>query len=168
MGSAKQHISVRGQSMGQTAIALGTACCEIVVISGPGEAMPGHPHVADLRPHAGLGPLAGIEAVLASGLADRWIIIPCDMPGLHAGTLRQLGDSPAPVACLGQPHRGAARLQLPLAVNAALLTSVRDFLDGGGRRIGDWLDAENAQIIAEVEESQVQNVNRPEDLPEPP
>ncbi|HWF46300.1 MAG TPA: molybdenum cofactor guanylyltransferase [Bryobacteraceae bacterium] len=40
--------------------------------------------------HPGLGPLAGIEAALASGRGDWNLIVACDMPGLDAGWLSKL------------------------------------------------------------------------------
>jgi molybdopterin-guanine dinucleotide biosynthesis protein A len=40
--------------------------------------------------HPGLGPLAGIEAALASGRGDWNLIVACDMPGLDATWLSKL------------------------------------------------------------------------------
>jgi molybdopterin-guanine dinucleotide biosynthesis protein A len=165
MGRAKQHIVVGDESMGQAAIAIGHECCEIVVVAGPADAMQAQQCVADLPEHTGMGPLAGIEAVLASGLASRWLIIPCDMPGLDACALQQLLDVEDPVACLGNPQAAEDRLQLPLAIDATLLRSVREFLKSDRRSIGAWLESVDARIVMQAEAFQAQNVNAPEDLP---
>ncbi len=167
MGREKQHIVVGEQSMGDAAIALGQRCCDTVVVSGPDTATCGaQPYIPDLPEHAGMGPLAGIEAVLASELAGRWLILPCDMPWLQAGALLKLLESAFPVACLGDPRIPDHRLQLPLAVDAALLGSVRASLDSGRRSVAAWLDAAGARIVQQAEALQVQNVNTPDDLPE--
>lgn len=41
---------------------------------------------------AGCGPLSGIEAALASGLADWCLVLGCDMPGADAASLSRLLD----------------------------------------------------------------------------
>jgi molybdopterin-guanine dinucleotide biosynthesis protein A len=48
----------------------------------------GFPCLADVRP--GFGPLAGIEAALASGRAELNLIAACDMPGMDLEWLRRL------------------------------------------------------------------------------
>ena len=50
-------------------------------------------HLPDLHP--GLGPLAGLEALLASGLAERYLIATCDQPLLRPELLTALAESPS-------------------------------------------------------------------------
>ncbi|MDK2973349.1 MAG: molybdenum cofactor guanylyltransferase [Candidatus Sumerlaeota bacterium] len=71
---------------------------------------------------ADCGPLAGIDALLASGLADAWLIVTCDQPLLTPGLLRPLvgdgrgaayfvtesGESLAPFPCLLPASLGGA------------------------------------------------------------
>jgi molybdenum cofactor guanylyltransferase len=47
-------------------------------------------HLQDLRP--GQGPLAGLEALLASGLARGYVVAACDQPLLTSDLLRMLGE----------------------------------------------------------------------------
>lgn len=47
-------------------------------------------HLQDLRP--GQGPLAGLEALLASGLAHGYVVAACDQPLLTSDLLRRLGE----------------------------------------------------------------------------
>lgn len=164
MGSPKQHVDVAGTAMGQRVIELGRACCDLLLVSGPDDAMPGMEHVADLPAHAGFGPLAGIEAVLASGRALRWIVLPCDMPDLTPATIKQLLESTSAVAALGSQLDPARPLQLPLAVDASLLCSVSAFLGTGQRAVGTWLETVDVHILPAPSEVEVHNINTPEDL----
>ena len=62
--------------------------CEQVVLVGNPHGLRGHAVVEDERPDS--GPLAGIEALLRSGAASRYLVLPCDMPGIAPGALRRL------------------------------------------------------------------------------
>ena len=62
--------------------------CGQVVISGNPHGAVGHQVIQDLRPDS--GPLAAIEAVLASGISPQYLMVPCDLPLLPAGLLARL------------------------------------------------------------------------------
>src|SRR5688572_11288706 len=59
-------------------------------------------HLPDLRP--GLGPLAGIEALLASSISSQYLVCPCDTPRLTSNLLERLlapGEPGAPRGAKG-------------------------------------------------------------------
>ena len=62
--------------------------CRQVVIAGSPHGMAGHQTIEDLRPDS--GPLAAIEAALASDISPQYLIVPCDLPLLPAGLLARL------------------------------------------------------------------------------
>jgi molybdopterin-guanine dinucleotide biosynthesis protein A len=164
MGSPKQHVDLGGTAMGQRVIELARDCCDCVVVSGPGDAMPDVEHIPDLAHHTGLGPLAGIEAILTSGRAARWLVLPCDMPSLKTATARQLAGSAATIAALADPANPSTPLQLPLALDVSMLQSISDFLDSGRRSVGGWLRTVNVESLPSPPMREIRNVNSPEDL----
>ncbi|NQT85270.1 molybdenum cofactor guanylyltransferase [bacterium] len=64
-------------------------------------------------PDAG-GPLAGIAAAFRSAPDHRWIILPCDLPLLHAGALSLLLDAWRPDRWVVQVKRPDQRYPEPL------------------------------------------------------
>ena len=159
MGSPKQHVEIDGVPMGQRVITIARDSGFHVVISGPNEAMPGMPHIADLATHAEHGPLAGIEAVLASGLAARWLILPCDMPRLTAASLTQLLALHVDIAAFADPTNHTTPLQLPLLIREAMLDPISRYLDSGRRSIGGWLAEHTITLAPPLESSEAENIN---------
>lgn len=137
-------------------------------------------HLGDLRP--GLGPLAGIEALLASGIASEYLLCACDTPRLTAPLLAKLlaamlAPMPAPAPSPSHPApaalaaafriRGRSTIEsLPLRISAQALPVVRAHLDRNQRSL--WravmdcrphiveLDPRDAALLV--------NVNTAEDL----
>ncbi|MEK5067372.1 molybdenum cofactor guanylyltransferase [Sporosarcina sp. FSL K6-1508] len=73
--------------------ALAICCDEIVVVTRPEhmERFPSHVHImTDLVAYAGLGPLAGILSVMESVEADRYVVLPCDMPYVDGSVMSRL------------------------------------------------------------------------------
>lgn len=54
----------------------------------------GYPCISDLRP--GLGPLSGLESSLTANLAERNLVLACDIPGVSVEHLKTLLDMPSP------------------------------------------------------------------------
>jgi len=106
------------------------AICEQVVLVGNPHGLRGHRVVEDEQPES--GPLAGIEALLRSGAAERYLVVPCDMPAIAPGTLRRLMDEQGdPVVHFeGQP--------LPCLVESVLSETTTGMLADGVRALRDW------------------------------
>jgi molybdenum cofactor guanylyltransferase len=119
--------------------------------------------VADYRPGF-IGPLAGLEALLAVALDMPAVIVPCDMPWLP--------DSlPAQLLALLQPDtlvvaHDSERLQ-PLCM-ALWPTRWREdlsaYLDHGGRSVQGWLDNKPVTLCRFDDARPFRNINTPEDL----
>ncbi len=112
--------------------------------------------ISDLRPHC--GPLAGIEAALASGHARRNLILACDMPHLNPGLLEELFRGEA--ACV-LPQTPDGRWHPLCAVwDGRLLPNVTAALDRGEFRVRAALAGVDVQLVP-VE--QLANANTPEE-----
>ena len=124
----------------------------------------GYVPVIDLRSDA--GPLAGIESLLASGLARGYLVCPCDVPCITPATLRMLLEHRhAPATVLRIAGRGEFE-PLPARIAAAALPTVQRLLDAGQRSI--WrLMRELPAAIVEIDAQQaaaLRNINTPDDL----
>ncbi len=73
--------------------ALAICCDEVIVVTRP-ELMEHFPSdlnaMTDLANYAGLGPLAGILSVMEFVEADRYAVLPCDMPYVTSGIMSEL------------------------------------------------------------------------------
>ena len=165
MGAPKESIRLPdGRTMIDAVCdALGAVCDQLVIV-GATEARPDLPHVADLRPHT--GPLAGLEALLASKLADTYLVCPCDVPGIAADLLRRLADAPpAPMVIFRVPGDDRTHA-LPARISVAALPAVRHLLDSSRRAVHQLVRAvETIEVeIPPAAARQLHNVNTPEDL----
>ncbi|MHC4948993.1 MAG: molybdenum cofactor guanylyltransferase [Planctomycetota bacterium] len=137
---------------------------EVVIVGGP--AVPGLRHLDDRRP--GAGPLAGIEAALASGLDDAWLVCPCDLPFVTDALLAPLADADdAPATVLRVAGEDAPR-PLPARLTTAALPVVRRRLDAGRRSVRGLVAALPARVVEvpAAAAAALANVNTPEDLAE--
>ncbi len=142
-----------------------SAICSPVVLVGATESPPaGWASVPDLR--LDQGPLGGIEALLASGLDEHYLICPCDMPLVTTSMLAALTVST-------EAHGTVLRIEdeprprpLPIRLSAAALPPLRRQLDAGHRAVHELLDALDLEIVSAPRSSahELQNVNTPEDL----
>jgi molybdopterin-guanine dinucleotide biosynthesis protein A len=120
--------------------------------------------VGDLRP--GLGPLAGLEAALASTAGDPLLLVGGDMPFVTTSLLsRLLSESPSAEAVCFHGPRGDE----PLCARYArrLLPAVRARLDAGRLALHHLLDEAAAIRIEprdEEERAALDNVNSPAEL----
>ncbi len=145
-------------------VALGQSVADVVVVAGPVDSvdhstMGDVEVVPDLQGHVGLGPLAGIEAALTSGVAKRWLVLPCDMPLLTTALLLNLRE---------HPTNGAVVLQgsgpLPLRIDSALLSMVTAALDSDALAVRDLECVRTAAQVRVEDTALIQDVDRPRDL----
>ena len=172
MGREKLSLEVGGLPLIEHVRNAVAACCEEVLLVG-GEAMRLQEarHVPDGRPGR-QGPLAGIEAGLASSKHDQVFVAAGDMPFLSPGLVGFLlgrlgrGGSLAVI-----PQHGGRRHPLCGAYARGLLPRVGTALDGGARAVGEFLDGvvgveyvgEELRRFGEPD-LLLMNVNSPRDL----
>jgi molybdopterin-guanine dinucleotide biosynthesis protein A len=136
MGTDKAALTTpTGETFLRSAAATLSRLCGRVVIAGSGEGEGGGEFetVPDRRP--GTGPLAGVEAALASARPGELaaLVVPVDMPGLTAASL-----GPLVAVWSADPARMAAPSAdepLPAVVPVSLLAELTAHLDAGGRSV---------------------------------
>lgn len=133
-------------------------CQTVVVVGGVAE---GFPSVADRRP--GVGPLGGIEALLASGIDDEYLVCPSDTPLITPRLLRRLMTPSDSMATIFEVE-GESRVQsLPLRISAKALGTVEAALDAGQNSIHgllDGIDVSRVSITARLAK-ELLNINTP-------
>lgn len=150
--------------------ALRPFCDEIVVVARPEfvRCFPDTVHVTtDLETFAGMGPLAGILSAMDKIAADRYVVLPCDMPFIVAGVMGKLlelhvGDISA-VTVDGKRH------PLVSIWNANVKPSIRQALLDDNRRVmhvqsqheGQWIEG---ALLTNTPEIAFKNVNTPCEL----
>lgn len=148
---------------------LHSTCANVVTV---GQAMPASfradvRHVADLRPTIE-GPLAGIEALLASNIDSEYLVVACDMPRLTREVLLKL-TQPSEAAATALQLDGRDRLEsIPIRISAAALPALRAFLNSNQRAVWRFLQMLPAEIIrapASFADALI-NINTPEELEE--
>lgn len=125
MGTAKGDLILpSGRAMIEAVIqTLAEVCADVVTVGGRFREREA---VADLR--SGSGPLGGIEALLASGLDENYLICPNDIPLISPGLARRLTVPSNAIATAFQTEGG--RIQsLPLRISTAALSTVTSALD---------------------------------------
>ena len=168
MGVAKASMLLPdGRNMLERTRDMLTSFCDQVVISGSSHGVVGHQMIKDLRTDT--GPLAAIEATLASGISPQYLIVPCDLPLLPAGLLARLlvGDDNG-LSCFDAPtDQGFRTRSLPCRIGAACLPEVVDMLGAGERavhRLVDRLGPLATRVsLAAREVDLLMNVNTPDD-----
>ncbi|MBB4823018.1 molybdopterin-guanine dinucleotide biosynthesis protein A [Sporosarcina luteola] len=123
--------------------------------------------VTDLAPFAGQGPIAGILSGMESIEADRYIVLPCDMPFMEKSVIRKL---------VGEHRTGATAVILdgknhPLVSvwDGSARDELRKALINGRRRVMEvqekigvrWVDGRS---LTDTPEKVFENVNRPDVL----
>ncbi|WP_374348193.1 molybdenum cofactor guanylyltransferase MobA [Chitinimonas sp.] len=102
--------------------------------------------VADLR--SGFhGPLAGMEAALATCNADWLLCIPCDMPQLPTELAEWLFQPVVLGAAASLAHSADGQQPVCCLLQRAQLASLSAFLDAGRRRVSAWLDQIGAAAV---------------------
>jgi molybdopterin-guanine dinucleotide biosynthesis protein A len=168
MGRPKHEIVLHdGRTMlTRIATVLSMLCREVVVIgSSEGSTLDGFRCLHDLRP-AQTGPLAGIEALLASQMDSQYLVVPCDMPMLTADLLSRLTQPSKALATIARLEHRAQPESLPARISKDALSTVRALLDADQRALWMLMNALPAEIItmSSTLEPQFANVNSPDDL----
>jgi len=124
----------------------------------------GHPVLGDLR-SGYCGPLAGMEAALFATRADLLLCVPCDVPEFPLDLRQRLQSA------LGHNEDAAVaslygRLQpVFVLLRTRTLTSLSAYLDGGGRKVGEWLGTLSLRIVDFSDAAGAfENRNHPENL----
>lgn len=138
-----------------------------VIVSGPQEVLPELDHVTDRHPDA--GPLEGIASVLESGIDDRYLFLPCDMPCLRPTMLHRLvcGLNTSDAAVFEQGER-AVRPVLPLALRSSTAATIQRVMEQGTRSIHGLLETVDPAVLPllESENGCLFNINTPEEWDE--
>ncbi len=170
MGVAKVSLPLpTGEPMGVRIWRVIRDLCETVVLVGTvGEIPEGLHHLKTLpdlrsgRP----GPLAGWEALLSSGVASDYLVVPCDLPKVTAALLSLLAAPPPGRAAALKVRRRDRVEPMPLRLPASALREVSAALDRGEHKAGDLLarlDPVEVALPAALE-PELFNLNRPADL----
>ena len=119
--------------------ALAACCPQVIVVGGDAGGL------VDRAP--GLGPLGGIDALLASGLDEHYLVCPCDMPRVNPGLLGALlVETDADATVLHVEGEDAPR-PLPLRIAAAALPIVEHRLESGERSLRGLLEVLDRAVV---------------------
>lgn len=121
----------------------------------------GYPCLPDLR--AGLGPLGGIEAALASARAELNLVLACDLPEIEVPHLRHLLTEAMQTGenCIVTADGSGAIQPLCAVYRSACLPVVRNALDSGRLKLMAVVHELQARAIAVT--NVIHNVNSPEE-----
>ncbi len=117
--------------------------------------------------HPGSGPLAGIEALLASGLARGYVVAACDQPLLSAGLLARLASGTSNSARFFRAEGNGEGLDpLPGYFPSEWLEPVQRAITEGRRGFRDLVKSLDVAWVPlpETEVPKLASVNTPEDL----
>jgi molybdenum cofactor guanylyltransferase len=145
MGQPKQDLRLAdGRTMIETIAAALDPVCDRVVVVGECDSLDNLRRVSDSR--LGHGPLGGIEALLASGIDQNYLICPCDLPLMTADFLSMLAKpSPAPATVVRLRGRVEPE-SLPARLHFAALPVVHALLNGGQRAVWALIQALPAEV----------------------
>lgn len=125
----------------------------------------GYPVIADQ--HDGFsGPLAGMASALTEIHTRYLVTVPCDCPALPRDLVTRLLSARAQAdAELAVAHDGSRIQPVFALLDRALLGSLEQFLESGGRKIDQWY-ARHRLALADFSDQPHAfiNVNTPEDL----
>ncbi len=94
-----------------------------------------------------LGPLAGMAAALEQSANDLVLTVPCDAPLLPDDlAVRLRTELERTKAGLCVPHDGERLQPSFLLLRRTLLSSIREFLAGGDRKLLLWIESQNPAI----------------------
>lgn len=113
------------------------------------------------------GPLAGLAAGLAAARRPWLVCVPCDVPHFPLDLVARLqhGRGAAPMAIAAAGPAGAERLHPVFAlVPRERLPALLDYLEGGGRRVAEWLRGQGAATVRFDDARAFDNLNTPEEL----
>ncbi|MBV9081607.1 MAG: molybdenum cofactor guanylyltransferase [Acidobacteriaceae bacterium] len=163
MGRDKALLPWRGGVLaGELAATVAAALGNVALIGSPERySQLGFDCIADLRP--GLGPLAGIEAALASGRGELNLILACDTPGIEAEELCALVEHArhACAGCVVTIDETGRTHPLYAVYRSCCLPVLRKALDERRLKLMDLLDELHA--VSFHIGRKLENFNTPED-----
>ena len=161
MGRSKHDLRLDdGRTMLEVLVDACRPVADRVVVCGPPDLLPDLPHIEDRMP--GQGPMGALDALLASGLADRYLVVPCDMPALEPQDLHRLATADADIAIFDHEGDGPLR-SLPMLITASRADVVADRLASTDRSLHGMLEAEPVVRIEPPPTERLLNVNGPDD-----
>ena len=89
--------------------------------------------------YPGHGPMAGLEALLSSGIADGYLVAACDQPLITPQLLRRLVDGERTIPAIYTDTAGEVLCPLPGYYPATLVDSVQSDLREGRRSVVGFL-----------------------------
>lgn len=111
------------------------------------------------------GPLAGLHAGLARCSTPYIVTAPCDSPFLPLNLVAQLYEAlQHNIADLAVAKTGDQAQPVFALYSAALLPSLTQFLESGGRKIDAWYSTHRVVEVAFSDESAFANINTIADL----
>ncbi|MCH8822593.1 MAG: molybdenum cofactor guanylyltransferase [Planctomycetes bacterium] len=151
IGSPKHALKLpNGLTMIETVAAAMRQVCDRIVVVSSFETLDDVKHIADLRDDQ--GPLAGIEALLASGMDTHYLVCPCDLPFVNGELLRALTKSSSAAATVLSIEGFDDRLPLPARISVAALDNVRELLDAGRRAVFRLMQKIDVEEVGAVKE----------------
>jgi molybdopterin-guanine dinucleotide biosynthesis protein A len=166
MGRDKALLPFRGATLVEhVARAVAAAAAGSVTLVGNPEAYCHliYPVIPDAT--IGAGPLAGIQAALASSDAEWNLIVACDMPAVSSGFLSDLMETAENSAADCLIPAGPSGLVEPLcaAYHRRCLPAITQALERGVRKVTDGLAGLNVRRWPVPESLWFQNLNTPRD-----
>ncbi|MFT6915654.1 MAG: molybdopterin-guanine dinucleotide biosynthesis protein A [Motiliproteus sp.] len=112
------------------------------------------------------GPLSGISEGLRQSTTPWLLVVPCDSPQLPTDLAERLAQAVTATSRLAAIAHDGRYLQPAFSlVHRSLLSSLELYLDGGGRKLGHWLQLQQPAIVdfGDQPDSFI-NLNAPEQL----
>ncbi|ARD48693.1 hypothetical protein SporoP37_11390 [Sporosarcina sp. P37] len=170
-GSPKAFAVHEGKSYYRYSLdALHAFCDETIVVARPefAELFPEADHVTtDLEAFSGMGPLAGILSAMETVPAQRYVVLPCDMPFIEAGVIGKLldlhkGDVSA-VTVEGKRHPLVSvwECYVKPTIRQALLDGNRRVMHVQSQHEGQWIEG---NLLTDTPGITFKNVNTPCEL----
>jgi molybdopterin-guanine dinucleotide biosynthesis protein A len=146
---------------------LRSVCRGMVIVGGPESPRHAWTHVSvrDLRPDC--GPLGGIEALLASGIDEQYMVVPCDVPLMSGDVLELLiSANPQAVAVVFRREGEDEFDPLPARIAASALPVGRELLDRGRRGVHELMRVLDAHevVLPRSLQAALTNVNTPSEF----
>lgn len=120
----------------------------------------GYPVIADLR-SGFAGPLAGIEAGMATCRTEWLATVPCDTPLLPQDLVARLTNA---VQTEGAEAAIVAGHPVFALIRCDLREALAAYLAGGGRKVRDWYASRRTVTVRFDDEAAFANINTPEEL----
>lgn len=111
------------------------------------------------------GPLAGVEAALSICPTPWLVTAPCDSPFLPIDLVSRFAEQAALALCDVVVARDAKHPQpVFMMLKTSLLANLRQYLNGGDRKIDRWYERLNHCYVEFLAPSVFANVNTPDEL----